>query len=74
VLLSFNMNECVGLTQIAVVHDSMLGFEPPAFQKSGMPAVLVSDSSVGFGQILPGSKPAREVKELSRQAVIKSNK
>ena len=38
-----------------------------------MPAELVSDSSVGFGQIFPGSNPASEVDEQSTQAANKSD-
>jgi hypothetical protein len=39
-----------------------------------MPAEIVSDSSVGFGQIFPGSNPACEVDEHSAQAVKNDNK
>src|ERR1017187_240387 len=52
------MNACVGLTYAAVVHDSIFGFDPPLFQKSGMPSELLSVSRVGLGQMLPGRIPA----------------
>jgi hypothetical protein len=67
------MNECVGLTEIAVSHDSIFGLEPPRFQKSGVPVEFVSDSSVGFGQIFPGSNPASDVDEHSTQAANDSH-
>jgi hypothetical protein len=36
----------------------MFGFEPPLFQKSGMPSALLFVSNVGFGQRFPGNNPA----------------
>jgi hypothetical protein len=63
------MNECVGLTNVAVDHDSIFGFDPPLFQKSGMPSELLSISKVEFGQRLPGSNPASEGEAKSKQAL-----
>jgi hypothetical protein len=63
------MNECVGLTNLAVVHDSIFGFEPPLFQKSGMLSKLLSVSKAGFGQRLPGSNPASAGEAKSRQVL-----
>src|ERR1017187_2184003 len=58
VLVSLSWMECVGLTERAVVHKSIVVSEPPRFQKSGTPTTFTSDSSVGLGQMFPGSRPA----------------
>jgi hypothetical protein len=51
----------------------MFGFDPPLFQKSGMPLEWLSVSKVGLGQRLPGSKPAREAgSRQSRRALDNS--
>src|SRR5258708_15356856 len=58
VLVSLSWKACVALTDSEVVQRSIAVLLPPLCQKSGTPSLLASVSRVGFGQKLPGSRPA----------------
>src|SRR6266853_1021218 len=58
VLVSLSWKACVALTDSEVIQRSIAVLLPPLCQKSGTPSLLASVSRVGFGQKLPGSRPA----------------
>src|SRR5258708_37132087 len=66
VLVSLSWKACVPWPDREVVQRSIAVLLPPLCQKSGTPSLLTSVSRVGFGQKLPGSRPAGSCRTQAR--------